>query len=324
MNGHMLKTLMLVLVLPMAWHLEGHCGQKWLDGVVATVNGIPILHSEIEALIHQAGHSPGREHLDAAAAKNVLIEDALYQHECNVLFQDRDESDIQAHKRKIMQQQHMNEHEFKAALRAQGLTEKTFEERVKLQMCKSQLLKLKVANRVNVSNEDIKEAYQARFASKENNAKRNLIQLLLRPDETKRVNFAEDKAFMLSLKRKLRRQINGQSFIDSAKNATKTQKRLFVTELDGVGKGDLAFPELEKAVFIAQEGEIVGPIKTEAGWHLMVVEKREQSAPDSLEEMEKTLQEELWTEKYEEATQSFISRLRSAASITETDIEPNR
>jgi parvulin-like peptidyl-prolyl isomerase len=332
MSKRFLNSVLLCL-LPIVWATGAHCTQKLVDRVAIIVNGIPILQSEIQAVMHQSNersHEPSgepshNEHLSEAAAKNVLIEETLYLSECKSLFQHSDEAEAEEHKRKIMQQNGMNERTFQAALKAQGLTEKSYMDRVKRQICKGKLFGLKVKNRVNVSKADILEAYKKRYGSAAEDAKLDLIQVLLRFGKNKGADsVAADKAFMLSLKSNLETKNRGQSFIDSVKIATKTQKRVFVTELENVGRGDLAFPELERVVFGAQEGEIVGPIQTKAGWHLMYVKKRELNAKASLEKVEKALHEELWTERYDQALQAYTSGLRAGASIIELGIEEDR
>src|SRR5437867_3231523 len=119
-----LETALLTMALPLFWGTDAHCTQKLLDRVAVIVNGMPILESEIQTLMHQFGGPSGKEHLDEAAAKNVLIEELLYLGECKSLFQNTDDKEVLDHKTKLMQQHHMSEHQFKATLEAQGLTEK--------------------------------------------------------------------------------------------------------------------------------------------------------------------------------------------------------
>ena len=60
----------------------------------------------------------------------------------------------------------------------------------------------------------------------------------------------------------------GEDFADLAKRFSKCPSGKKGGKLGWFGKGDMV-PEFEKACFEGQAGEIVGPVKTEFGYHII-------------------------------------------------------
>ena len=68
----------------------------------------------------------------------------------------------------------------------------------------------------------------------------------------------------------LARLEKGESFEALAKRFSKCPSRSKGGNLGWFGKGDMV-PEFENAAFNAKKGEVVGPVKTEFGYHLILV-----------------------------------------------------
>lgn len=86
-------------------------------------------------------------------------------------------------------------------------------------------------------------------------------------------------------------------------------------DLGEFGKGQMV-KEFEEASFAAEIGVVVGPVKTQFGYHLIKVEEKNEAAIILLEEVEdqirKTLmqqkQNQLYTEKAEELKAKYVKR----------------
>lgn len=72
-------------------------------------------------------------------------------------------------------------------------------------------------------------------------------------------------------------------------------------------------PEFEEAVFNAEVGEVVGPIETQFGYH--VIEVTERVEPE-LSEVEQEIREELASAREQEAVQAWLEERRQEAEIT--------
>ena len=75
----------------------------------------------------------------------------------------------------------------------------------------------------------------------------------------------EDKAKDL-----LKRINNGEKFDDLAKNFSECPSGKNCGDLGWFGKG-MMVPEFEKAAFEGAEGSVVGPVKTQFGWHIIKI-----------------------------------------------------
>lgn len=62
----------------------------------------------------------------------------------------------------------------------------------------------------------------------------------------------------------------GENFADLAKRFSKCPSKSKGGDLGWFGKGQMV-PEFESAAFNASKGAVVGPIKTEFGWHIIQV-----------------------------------------------------
>ena len=62
----------------------------------------------------------------------------------------------------------------------------------------------------------------------------------------------------------------GEDFADLAKRFSKCPSKSKGGNLGWFGKGDMV-PEFEKACFEGKVGEVVGPVKTEFGYHIILI-----------------------------------------------------
>jgi peptidyl-prolyl cis-trans isomerase C len=62
----------------------------------------------------------------------------------------------------------------------------------------------------------------------------------------------------------------GENFADLAKKVSKCPSGKKGGELGWFGKGQMV-PEFEKAAFENEKGKIVGPVKTQFGWHIIKI-----------------------------------------------------
>lgn len=90
-------------------------------------------------------------------------------------------------------------------------------------------------------------------------------------------------------------------------------------ELGWFGLGRMV-PEFEAAVTEATPGEVVGPVETQFGYHLILVNETRESAAPSLEEVRPQIEDQLRQEQVQDA----IAEMRESADIVETgaDVPP--
>ncbi|MBI5309939.1 MAG: peptidylprolyl isomerase [Actinobacteria bacterium] len=98
---------------------------------------------------------------------------------------------------------------------------------------------------------------------------------------------------------------SGDSFTEVAKkysqdSASKAQGGKF----PGVTKGQFE-KDLDKAVFSAKKGELIGPIKTQFGYYLVEVTKTTEAKQQSLQEASATIKQTLQSERQQKAFDDF-------------------
>ena len=85
-------------------------------------------------------------------------------------------------------------------------------------------------------------------------------------------------------------------------------------DLGCLGKGETV-PEFEQAAFGAEQGEIVGPIKTEFGYHILKVTDVKPEQTRSLQEVESQISSQLATEKQSEVFNKWVEEQKKKRDV---------
>lgn len=81
-------------------------------------------------------------------------------------------------------------------------------------------------------------------------------------------------------------------------------------DLGEFGKGQMV-PEFEEAAFAAEIGQVVGPVKTQFGYHLIKVEEKNEASVVPFEEAEGNIKRTLMQQKQNEAYMEQINELKA-------------
>jgi parvulin-like peptidyl-prolyl isomerase len=102
-----------------------------------------------------------------------------------------------------------------------------------------------------------------------------------------------------------------QAFIDFArKHSEDTATRDQGGRLGWIEKGQ-SWPELEAAAFAAPDNSLAGPVKTDAGWHLLYVEGHQSGKTPAFEEVKKNASNLLYQEKVQKRLNEWLEELKS-------------
>jgi peptidyl-prolyl cis-trans isomerase C len=85
-------------------------------------------------------------------------------------------------------------------------------------------------------------------------------------------------------------------------------------DLGCLGKGDTV-AEFDQAAFGAERGEIVGPVQTEFGYHILQVTDVKPEQTRSLQEVESQIRSQLSTEKQSEAFSKWIEEQKKERDV---------
>ena len=100
-----------------------------------------------------------------------------------------------------------------------------------------------------------------------------------------------------------------KTFEDAAKEYSTCPSKAQGGSLGTFGRGQMV-KEFEDAAFAAEVGHVVGPVKTQFGYHLIKVEDKKEAGESSLEEVKDQIRAELSQKKQEEAYRAKVDELK--------------
>ncbi len=153
-----------------------------------------------------------------------------------------------------------------------------------------------------VTEETIQKAYDAKYKNAVPTLEYHAAHILVESEEK-----AKD----------LLKQIQeGLSFAEAAKANSTDGSAAAGGDLGWFGPGAMVKP-FEDAVVAAKVGDVVGPVKTDFGWHLILVSETRNSAAPALADVH----DELGAELQKEAIATFIASVTDKAKITRPTVE---
>ena len=280
------------------------------ERVVATVNGIPVLESQVRATMGKKG--------DYQAALDKIIDDILVQKAIQ-------ESGVQVNPREIDRivediaaKNGLTYGQFLDALDYQGISLKAFKQQIANQMKMSGVRNHAISNSVQVTREEVDALGQKLLnEAKANGTEQKVMgkeyevrHILLKLNPM--LNDAQAKAELEQIRADI---ISGKiSFADAALKYSKDY-------LSGANGGSLgyAFPEAYVGPF-AQEvqttkpGTISAPFKSEFGWHILEVTGTRDG--DRTEDAyRQKAYEHIVNSQLQDATKDWVKALRKTADI---------
>jgi peptidyl-prolyl cis-trans isomerase C len=196
-----------------------------------------------------------------------------------------------------------NQEAYEQALKQNNITEEQLREDIRENL-PVQEVQERVAGEAEPSDEEIQNYYEknkeAQFTTPEQRCVRHI---LFNKDQKEK---AEDVKQQLE---------NGGDFAKLAKeNSQDPGSAAQGGDLGCLGKGETV-PEFEQAAFGAERGEIVGPVQTEFGYHILQVTDVKSEQTRSLQEVESQIRAQLASEKQSEAFNKWIEEQKKMRDV---------
>jgi peptidyl-prolyl cis-trans isomerase C len=196
-----------------------------------------------------------------------------------------------------------NQEAYEQALKQNNITEVQLREDIRENL-PVQEVQERVAGDAEPSDEEIQNYYEknkeAQFTTPEQRCVRHI---LFNKDQKEKA-----KDVMQQLE-------NGGDFAKLAKeNSQDPGSAAKGGDLGCLGKGETV-PEFEQAAFGAERGEIVGPVQTEFGYHILQVTDVKPEQTRSLQEVESQIRSQLATEKQSEAFNKWIEEQKKERDV---------
>ena len=277
--------------------------------VAATVNGAEVPVSEVEERFEQAKASPQvaqqleadpegayEEQLQAQILSQLVVSELLDQW-AEDLSVEASPEDIEEERANLIEQLGGQE-AFDQAVSESGLSPEDVELQLRQRVLQNKISEA-VATDVEVTDSDVQAYYDENAATQygESAVARHIL--------VKNKGKAED----------LRQQLDdGADFAKlAAEHSTDTGSAEQGGELPQFGRGQMV-PEFEEAVFAAKPGQVVGPVQSEFGFH--IIEVMELNSGQELEDVREDIEAQLTEQKQGEQLQGELQERTKAADVT--------
>jgi peptidyl-prolyl cis-trans isomerase SurA len=321
---HRRRAFRLALLAALA--TAGFAHAELVDRVAAVVNDDIIPLSEVEqraapelaqlASVSDAAEREKERTKTLHAALEQLIGEKLLGEQMKDQGIVVTEQDVQAGIDEVKKENGFTSDEQLAqALGSQGFTVASYRDFMRSQIGRLRLIRMKVGQKVKVTDADLKAAYakMKRLSANdfEVHARHILIQL---PSSAspEAVEAAHQKA--LALAGEARKP--GVDFAELAKKESQGPSAKDGGDLGFFSRGTMV-PEFDKVAFSLQPGQVSEPVRTQFGWHVIKVVERRAAEVKPFDEVKAKLQETLGREQMAKYTTQYIAELRQNAIVEE-------
>jgi peptidyl-prolyl cis-trans isomerase SurA len=200
--------------------------------------------------------------------------------------------------------------QFDVSLRNSGLTRADMEARLRETMTSRKVFAREL-RRSEMSDSDLRERYNREKESYRLPERAHLREIvILKPEDPAKVDEARQRAAEVAEAARK----PGTDFKNVAATMSESGTRDKGGDLGEVAKGDLV-PDLDKAVFSAQSGTVLGPLETKSAWHIMLVEQRLPSEVPAFESIKDRFRRDATEETFQRDYENYITALRKDAFV---------
>jgi parvulin-like peptidyl-prolyl isomerase len=204
--------------------------------------------------------------------------------------------------------------QFEDSLKKSGLTRAEMETRLRDTLVTNKVFARELRNREDLDDHELRERYdreKEHYRLAERAHLREIV--IIRPESPAAVETARAKAEEITTSVR-----GGADFAKTASTVSESGTKDKGGDLGDVNRGEL-LPDLDKAVFNAAQGAIIGPIETKSGWHILKVEQRLPSEVPAFESVKDKLRKDVSDETFQRDLKAYLERLRKDAYIQIND-----
>jgi len=293
-----------------------------LEGIVVRVGDRIITRTQYErrlrerlAEVDQTGDPAHAAELKQKARDglvNELISELLIKDRADRLGITVSDADIKEAVNRLKQQYNITtDEQFAESLKQSGLTRTEMEARLRETLITNKVFARELRNRSDLTDPELRERYnreKERYRLPERAHLRELV--VLKPDNAAKMDEARTRANEVAAAARK----PGTDFANLATTMSESVSKDKGGDLGEVNKGDLV-AELDKAVFNAAPGTIIGPVETKSAWFIMKVEQRLPSEVPAFESVKEKLRRDADEETFQRDYKAYIETLRKDAFI---------
>jgi parvulin-like peptidyl-prolyl isomerase len=200
--------------------------------------------------------------------------------------------------------------QFEESLKTSGMSRADMEARLRDTLLTNKVFSRELRGRDEMTDKELRERYdreKEHYRLPERSHLRAII--VTRPDEPAAAARAEQRVNQIAQDARV-----APDFAKYAASVPENAMKDKGGDMGEVARGEL-LPDLDKAVFNAQSGTILGPIATKSGWHIIKVEQRLPSEVPAFESVKDKLRKNVTDETFQRDYKVYIDRLRKDAFI---------
>lgn len=210
------------------------------------------------------------------------------------------------------QQQNMSEEQFQQMINQYGMSYDAYREMIRQNLLKLRLVKVKVGSQVSVSAEEVDQVYQKRFGQSGVQSKYVEVRhILVRPENDSAEALAKARRQAIAAKKAIE---GGADFAEVAKQYSEGPSADQGGYLGKFSQGDLD-PDFEKAAFALDKGDLSDVVRTQFGFHVIMVDDVEYREDGAAEERKAQLRAELQQKAVERQLQAYVQNLRARSLV---------
>ncbi len=202
--------------------------------------------------------------------------------------------------------------QFEESLKSSGLTRAEMELRLRDTILTNKVFSRELRSRQELTDRELKERYERdkeHYRLPERAKLREIIVLTPPGSSDEQIAYSKQHAEEAAAKAK-----SGADFAELVKEYSGAPSRDKGGDIGVVAKGEL-IPALDAAVFAAAPGSIVGPIRSEHGFHVLKVEDRLPSEVPPFDAVKEKLRKEASDAAFQRDYKTYIERLRKDAFV---------
>lgn len=284
------------------------------ERVVATVNGVPILESQVRGALGKRANTSGNRQ----AALNSIIDEILVQQAIQNSGVKVSSAQVDRVIEGIAAQNGLTFGQLLDALDYQGISYPQFRQQIANQLLMGEVRNKVIGESIGVNQEEVQELGQ------------KLLQQARAKGTEKKVMGTEYKVRHILLKlNPLLNDAQAQAKLNNVRSEIQSGKTTFADAallyskdyLSGANGGNLGFafpeayvPPFAKTVQTTKKGTISAPFKTEFGWHILEVTDTRQGDRTQQAYMQKAYQQ-LINEQIQTYSKDWLVALRKQANI---------
>jgi parvulin-like peptidyl-prolyl isomerase len=199
--------------------------------------------------------------------------------------------------------------QFESSLRQSGLTRADMEVRLRDTLVTNKVFGRELRGRSDLTDPELRERYNREKEQYRLPERAQLREIVILKEN---VSPEEARTRASEIAEAVRKP--GADFASIASTMSQSGSREKGGDLGEVAKGDLV-ADLDKAIFSAPPGSIVGPVETKSAWHIMRVEQRLPSEVPGFDAVKDRLRREASEETFQRDYKVYIENLRKDAFV---------